>query len=164
MEFRPAKQEDIEEICKMVAAAILHMREQKIFQWDEIYPTKEDFLEDLQENTLFVGEIEGEIAVTFTVNRTCDPEYGDGDWRYPDLTYRIVHRLCVHPRYQGKGIAGRALAYMEETLRNKGVGAIRLDVFSKNPAAIALYTGHGYERRGVAVWRMGRFYLMEKRL
>ena len=164
MEFRPARQTDIDGICALVASAIIHMQEQKIFQWDEIYPTKEDFLEDLQENTLFVGAIEGEIAVTFTVNRTCDPEYGDGDWRYPDLTYRIVHRLCVHPRYQGKGIAGRALAYMEETLRNKGVGAIRLDVFSKNPAAIALYTGHGYERRGVAVWRMGRFYLMEKRL
>lgn len=164
MEFRPAGQEDIEAICEMVAAAILHMREQKIFQWDKNYPTEEDFLEDLQENTLFVGTIEGEVAVTFTVNQTCEPEYDDGDWRYPALTYRIVHRLCVHPRYQGKGMAGRALAYMEETLRNMGVGAIRLDVFSKNPAAIALYTGRGYERRGVADWRMGRFYLMEKRL
>lgn len=164
MEFRPARQEDIDSICELVAAAIVHMQEQKIFQWDEIYPTREDFLKDLQESTLFVGMIEGEVAVTFTVNQTCDPKYDDGDWQYPEEEYRIVHRLCVNPKFQGRGVAGRALRYIEEELRVQKVGAVRLDAFSKNPTAIALYTGNGYEKRGFADWRMGRFYLMEKKL
>lgn len=164
MEFRPAKREDIDEICELVAAAVTHMREQQIFQWDKIYPTRGDFLGDLQKNELFVGLIEGEIAVTVTVNRTCDPAYDDGDWQYPDEEYRIIHRLCVAPKFQGMGVAGRTLRYIEEKLRRQGVGAVRLDVFSKNPAALSLYTGKGYERRGFADWRMGKFYLMEKRL
>ena len=75
LEFRPAQQTDIDGICALVASAITHMQEQKIFQWDEKYPTRDDFLGDLKENTLFVGTIEGKIAVTFTVNQTCDPEY-----------------------------------------------------------------------------------------
>lgn len=164
MEFRPARQEDIEAICEMVAAAILHMQEQKIFQWDKYYPAREDFLNDLKENTLLVGTVDGEVAVTVTVNQTCEPEYENGDWQYRDQTYCIVHRLCVHPGHQGKGVAGQTLAYIETEMRKRGIGAVRLDAFSENPAANALYTGHGYERRGIADWRMGRFYLMEKRL
>lgn len=164
MEFRPAGQEDIDNICELVASAIAHMREQKIFQWDEIYPTREDFLNDLKENSLFVGLVEGEIAVTFTVNRTCDPEYDDGEWQYPEEEYRIIHRLCVNPEFQGRGVAGQTLRYIEEELRRQGIGAVRLDTFVENPPAVALYTGNGYEKRGFADWRMGRFWLMEKRL
>ncbi len=164
MEFRQAEQADIDQICGLVASAIAHMREQKIFQWDENYPTREDFLEDLQENTLYVGVIEGEIAVTFTVNRTCEPEYEDGDWQYTEQEHRILHRLCVAPKFQGKGVAGRTLGYIEEELRRRGIGAVRLDSFTQNPVAVALYTRNGYEKRGFADWRMGRFYLMEKRL
>ena len=104
LEFGPARQADIDGICALVASAILHMQEQKIFQWDEKYPTREDFLNDLQENTLSVGTIEGKIAVTFTVNQTCEPEYDDGDWQYPNEEYRIIHRLCVNPEFQGRGV------------------------------------------------------------
>lgn len=164
LEFRRARETDIDAICELVAAAIAHMREQQIFQWDKNYPTREDFLGDLEENTLSVGLAEGEIAVVFTVNQTCEPEYDDGDWQYPEEEYRIIHRLCVHPKFQGRGVAGQTLVYMEEGLRKQGVGAVRLDVFSKNPAANAMYEKHGYERRGFADWRMGRFWLMEKKL
>ena len=62
LEFRRARQTDIDGICALVASAIIHMHEQKIFQWDEKYPTRVDFLDDLQENTLSVGTIEGKIA------------------------------------------------------------------------------------------------------
>ena len=164
LEFKRARQTDIDGICALVASAIIHMQEQKIFQWDEKYPTRVDFLDDLRENTLFVGTIEGKLAVTFTVNQTCDPEYDDGDWKYPDEEYRIIHRLCVNPTFQGRGVAGCTLRHIEEELRRQGIGAVRLDSFTQNPTAVALYTKNGYERTGFADWRMGRFWLMEKRL
>lgn len=164
LEFRRACRTDIDGICALVASAIIHMQEQKIFQWDEKYPARVDFLNDLQENTLSVGTIEGKIAVTFTVNQTCDPEYDDGEWQYPNEEYRIVHRLCVNPEFQGRGVAGRTLRYIEEELRRQKIGAVRLDAFTQNPTAVALYTRNGYEKRGFADWRMGKFYLMEKKL
>ena len=139
LEFRRARQTDIDGICALVASAIIHMHEQKIFQWDEKYPTRVDFLDDLQENTLSVGTIEGKIAVTFTVNQTCDPEYEDGDWQYPDEEYRIIHRLCVNPEFQGRGVAGRTLRHIEEELRRQRIGAVRLDAFSKNHNLLSFY-------------------------
>ncbi len=44
MEFREAEQKDVAVICELVAAAIAHMQEQGIDQWDKYYPTAEDFL------------------------------------------------------------------------------------------------------------------------
>lgn len=164
MEFRPARQEDIDSICELVAAAIAHMQEQNIFQWDKNYPIREDFLEDLRNNTLFVGLVEGEIVVIFTVNQICEPEYDDGDWQYPEEEYRIVHRLCVSPKFQGRGVGRRTLRHIEEELRGQKIGAVRLDTFTGNPKALALYTGSGYEKRGFVDWSKGRFCLLEKKL
>lgn len=42
--------------------------------------------------------------------------------------------------------------------------SIRLDVFTKNPYAQKLYRKNGYQVRGFADWRKGRFDLMEKKL
>ena len=86
-----------------------------------------------------MGTIEGKIAVTFTVNQTCDPEYEDGDWQYPDEEYRIIHRLCVNPEFQGRGVAGRTLRHIEEELRRQKIGAVRLDVFQKSGSHRTVY-------------------------
>lgn len=54
------------------------------------------------------------------------------------------------------------MKYIESKLRNEGIKSIRLDAFTKNPYAIKLYKNLGYNIAGIAEWRMGKFYLMEK--
>ncbi|MDE5781539.1 MAG: GNAT family N-acetyltransferase, partial [Lachnospiraceae bacterium] len=76
--------------------------------------------------------------------------------------YYIIHRLCVNPLYQNKGIGRKTMQYIEKILRDRDVQAIRLDVFSKNSYAIKLYEHMGYSKVGLANWRKGEFYLMEK--
>jgi len=56
------------------------------------------------------------------------------------------------------------LLHIEEQIKNMGYLSIRLDVFSENPYALKLYEKNGYEKRGHADWRKGRFFLMEKTL
>ena len=164
MEYRAAEISDIEAICRMTASAVEEMERNHIFQWDRVYPAKEDFLTDIENRTLFVGMLNGDVAVMFTINRECDEQYSLGAWKYPDSEYRILHRLCVDPVYQNRGIAGKTLEHIEEELRNSGVETIRLDVFCANPYALSLYRGSGYEEVGTAEWRKGRFFLMEKHL
>jgi len=53
---------------------------------------------------------------------------------------------------------------IESQIKNRGYDSIRLDVFTKNPYAQRLYRNNGYEVRGFAEWRKGRFDLMEKHL
>ena len=52
MEFKKATENDIEEICLMVKSAITVMNQNGIPQWDEIYPTKEEFLDDIRDSNL----------------------------------------------------------------------------------------------------------------
>ena len=164
MFYRLAQESDIDEVCKLIKAAIRSMDEQGILQWDDIYPTKEDFLSDIQKQQLYVGVLEDDIAVVYTVNEECEKEYQNGRWKCPDCTYRIIHRLCVDPKYQNQGIAKDTLFHIENDLHKLHVEAIRLDVFSENPFALSLYRNAGYEKVGFADWRKGRFYLMEKLL
>lgn len=164
MLYRLADENDIGAICNLVKAAIRNMERQNIFQWDELYPAKEDFLEDIQKQQLFMGLLGDDIAVVYVVNEECDEEYQNGMWKYPDCEYRIIHRLCVNPIYQNQGIARKTLSHIEGELKKLNVGTVRLDVFSKNPFALSLYQNKGYENVGFADWRKGRFYLMEKLL
>ena len=164
MVYRLAEESDIDVICKLIKDAICSMEERGIFQWDDIYPAKEDFLSDIQKQQLYVGVLDDGIVVVYTVNEECEKEYQNGRWKYPDCKYRIIHRLCVDPAYQNRGIAKGTLSHIENELHKQNVRAIRLDVFSENPFALSLYRNAGYEKVGHADWRKGRFYLMEKLL
>ena len=61
--FRKANVCDIDEISVFVDEAKSVMEKQGIFQWDEIYPLKEDFAADETNGQLYVGEMDGKIAL-----------------------------------------------------------------------------------------------------
>lgn len=165
MNYKLATEEDLDEICLLVKAAIAEMERNEIPQWDEIYPSREDFLNDINAGSLFVGEVsdngEKRIAVIYALNKECDEEYKNGDWKY-DGDFRVVHRLCVHPDFQRRGIARDTLIHIEKQAADLGAKSIRLDVFSLNPFSLRLYEHAGYSKTGEANWRKGLFYLMEK--
>jgi len=162
IEYRKANMNDLNEICELVNDAIKAMTEQNIMQWDEMYPTKEDFYNDIAEKELYIGTINNEIVVIYVLNQECDDEYKNGKWRGKSSQFYVLHRLCVKSNCQNRGIAKRTLLHIEQELKLLGTETIRLDVFSENPYALKLYSNLGYSKVGEADWRKGRFYLMEK--
>ena len=94
--YRLATENDLDEICALIKAAILEMERQEIFQWDEIYPAREDFLSDIKSKTLFAGLADcgnqKRIAVIYALNKECDDEYKKAKWK-SDGEWRVVHRL-----------------------------------------------------------------------
>ena len=164
MDYRKATADDLAAICAMVRSAVAAMEARGVFQWDSLYPTEYDFRADADAGTLFVGERGGALCAVCAVNKDCDAQYKNGAWKYPACEWLIIHRLYVSPALQGRGIATRTFAHIESTLRKAGVEAVRLDVFSENPAALALYRHSGYETVSTADWRKGRFFLLEKKL
>lgn len=162
--YRQAKSADLDGIVLLAGQAVLQMASQGIDQWDELYPAREDFEQDINSSQLTVGMLDGELAVIYTVNREFEPEYESAGWKNPGKPFCILHRLCVKSTYQNRGIARQTMEHMEQEAAAKGIRAIRLDVFSRNPHALKLYQSCGYERVGTARWRKGLFYLMEKYL
>ncbi len=162
--FRRANSEDLDEIAVLVDCAIKRMEREGILQWDDLYPTRQDFEEDIAKGILDIGLISGKIAVVYAVSEEYDEQYRNGKWRYENSVFKVVHRLCVHPDFQNRGVAGEALDRIEKTAAAEGTECIRLDVYSKNPYALKLYESKGYVKVGEANWRKGLFCLMEKRI
>ena len=68
------------------------------------------------------------------------------------------------PVFQNQGIGKTVLYHVEEQIKAMGYQSVRLDTFTENPFAQRLYLHNGYESRGYASWRKGKFDLMEKKL
>lgn len=162
--YRQAVMDDLDAIEQLVQQAVKEMVSQGIDQWDELYPAREDFEQDIQNGQMALGMLGGEIAVIYTINRECEPEYESAEWKSPDKSYCILHRLCVDPRFQNQGIARQTMEHIELEAAAKGIQAIRLDVFSQNPNALKLYQNCCFKKVGTARWRKGEFSLMEKYL
>lgn len=140
------------------------MEKQGIKQWDELYPTKADLLNDIHKNTLYVAINDAKMVAIYVISRECDEAYTKCKWENGDETACIIHRLCVSPEYQNKGFGKQVLEHIEHQLLTIGYESVRLDVFTENLYAIKLYEKAGYVKRGYADWRKGRFWLMEKKL
>ena len=162
--YRRAELADLDAIERLAQQAVKEMVSQGIDQWDELYPVREDFEKDIQSGQMSLGILGGEISVIYTINGECEPEYESAEWKSPDKTYCILHRLCVNPVFQNQGIARQTMEHIEREAAAKSIQAIRLDVFSQNPHALKLYQNCGFKKVGTARWRKGEFYLMEKYL
>jgi len=162
--FRKAAMEDLDAVFQVFCQAIAEMDRNGIPQWDERYPDKAILAEDISKAELSIGLLGADIASVFVLNAVCDPEYENGAWQYPDATYRIIHRLCVNPKFQNQGIGSRTMRHIEAQLKADGIDCVRLDAFTRNPYALRMYDKLGYLRVGTADWRKGRFWLMEKKL
>ena len=69
MEIRKANKEDAAKIFAFVKEAVKKMDEDGIPQWDEIYPTQDDFTMDASKDQLYIAEIHGKPAACFTLNK-----------------------------------------------------------------------------------------------
>ena len=164
MEFTFACRDHLLEIVSLFDAAKKHMDANGIYQWDAIYPDRQILSEDIEQGILQIGTIDGQIAVVFVLEECAEADYEEADWSAHADRIIVLHRLCVHPAFQGKGIARGAMDYLERRVSERGISTIRLDAFSQNPAALKLYESRGYEKAGEIVYRKGLFFLYEKKL
>jgi ribosomal protein S18 acetylase RimI-like enzyme len=146
--IRPAIKTDLSKIIQVTQACAKHLCEMGIFQWNENYPSLEAFEKDLSNEELFVLEIEGDVIGAIVISTRKDDIYEPIDWLTEDSTNGYLHRLCVHPKHQGKGHARTLLDFAETYLKELGAVSVRLDTFSKNLRNNKLYEARGYRRLG----------------
>lgn len=164
MVYRLAKKSDIDDVVKLIKAAIVQMEADGIYQWDDIYPAKEDFINDIEKKSLYLAIDSKKLAAIYVISAESDEAYKNATWENNDESAYILHRFCVSPDYQNKGIGKEVLAHIETQIYEMGYKSIRLDAFTENPYAQRLYRKSGYIVRGYADWRKGRFELMEKKI
>ena len=162
MEYRPGRPEDLDSIVSLVQAAIAEMERRGIHQWDEVYPARADFALDIEKETLYMA-LSNDVPVgIYVISTEADEAYKKVAWKQADDRACILHRLCVLPTVQNQGVGYEIMQHVEEQAKAMGYTSLRLDVFTDNPFSNRLYEKCGYEKRGYADWRKGRFWLMEK--
>jgi ribosomal protein S18 acetylase RimI-like enzyme len=78
----------------------------------------------------------------------------------------VIHRLSVHPEFQGKGIAKEILKFIEGFASENNYSSIRLDAYSGNEKALKLYENSNYKKAGQFDYPMRDlpFYCYEKNI
>ncbi|RDY59708.1 GNAT family N-acetyltransferase [Flagellimonas nanhaiensis] len=146
--IRLAKLSEIKDILTITQACAFKMQQNGIYQWNEHYPTEEPFIKDAERNELYVKEDNGEIIGAITISTYMDQEYVPVTWLTPNGNSTYIHRLCVHPDNQGKGIAQELMHFAENYSKNHGFVSVRLDTFSQNKRNQRFYEQRGYQKLG----------------
>ena len=134
---------DIPEIMELIAAVVPVMNAAGNFQWDNTYPNKQVFENDIALNQLWVAKIDGVIAGVAAITTDQDAEYADVGW---DITQTaiVTHRLAVSPKYQGMGIAAALLMQAEQEAIKRNINFLRIDTNTNNQATQKLFPKLGY--------------------
>ena len=145
--IRKATVLDLNSIMQITKACAKHMINQQIYQWNEHYPNRNAFENDVQRGELYVY-VQNNICIGCIVITTIkDVEYVPIDWLTKDKNI-YIHRLAVHPKYQGKGIAQHMMTFAENYAKINGYLSVRLDTFSQNKRNQKFYETRGYKRLG----------------
>lgn len=165
MRIIEARPEHVAEVWRILSACVRAMRREGIQQWDEFYPTEALVAEDARNGTLFVAEDGGACVAAVCLDGNEPPEYAGVEWSGGGPVL-VVHRLCVDPSRQGRGVGGQLLDFAEELARSGGRRWVRLDAYSGNPRLIGMYERRGYRRAGRIHFprRELPFYCFEKDL
>ncbi len=146
--IRHAKLSEISDIIVMTRACSAFMIENGIYQWNENYPSKNKFENDLGRKELYVFEIEKRIVGTIVISTFMDEEYVPIAWSTPNDNAIYIHRLAVHPDHQQKGYAQKMMRFAETYAEKNGFVSIRLDTFSQNRRNQRFYEARGYQKLG----------------
>lgn len=146
--IRKAILTDIDSILDLTKACAKNMISKGIFQWNAYYPNRKAFENDLKRGELFLFENKNTILGCIVISTFMDAEYIPVEWMTANKNNIYIHRLAVHPDYQGKGLAQKLMDFAESFAKTQNFISIRLDTFSQNKRNQKFYELRGYKRLG----------------
>ncbi|AJY77004.1 GNAT family N-acetyltransferase [Paenibacillus beijingensis] len=137
--FRLATVNDAERLLHITYDAYVTIRELNL-HWPAANATLALIQENITTNECYLLEVDGEIKATITLSKSDDIKW------VTDLPF--VKWFAVDPAFQGKGVGGKLLNWIEETIiRDKlGAPAVTLATAEKHPWLLPMYERRGYER------------------
>lgn len=131
--IRLAQMKDLEEIDRIALRVIADMAASNIPQWDETYPRKKHYFQDVVNDALFVYEIDNCINGVITLMKENDPPYETIDnWLTDHTNSLVIHRVLVDPSKRKQGIAQTLLNYAIERAKMDGYQSIKIDTHHDN--------------------------------
>jgi len=144
MTIEKASYSDIEACHLITKSCANEMVKNGIFQWNDAYPSKEILLKDIELQQLWKLMEKNTFIGIIVLTKIEDIEYKSVKWLTENRNNLYVHRLAVHPKYQGKGYAQKLMSFAENYASDNSYNSIRLDTFSQNNRNQKFYQKCGY--------------------
>ena len=166
MEIIQAKDKDLIEILYLLKVCILDMNKKGLKHWNSAYPDVESIQTDLLKGAIYLLKDKGVCKGMLTLNDAEPEEYRDITWPENSSKPLYLHRMAIHPKWQGLGLAKRLIDFTNDYARRNGFQCIRLDVFSPSDHARQLYEKQDFQEIGVfhAAYQKVPYICYEKQL
>ncbi len=144
--IKKVQNSDLNKLLNITKSCAKHMIANSIYQWNEHYPSKEVFENDIELGQIWKLEIDKGIVAIIVLTEIEDLEYDNVNWLTKNGNSLYIHRLAVHPNYQGKGYAQKLMDFAENYAKKNENDSIRLDTFSQNTRNQKFYEKRGYKK------------------
>ena len=110
-------------------------------EWPQPFP-RDELAERIERGELFVVDLDGTPAATFTVLWDDVPFWGE---QPPDAAY--LHKLAVRPPFRGRGLGAQIVDWIERRASEAGRIYVRLDCRRDKARIRRYYERLGFEHR-----------------
>lgn len=142
--IKKAEISDLNQLLEVTKSCAKHMINNGIYQWNELYPSKEVLQKDIELQQIWKLEVEDKIIGIIVLTTIEDEEYKDVKWLTKNHQNLYIHRLAVSPQFQGKGYAQKLIGFAENYAITNKFTSIRLDTFSQNKRNQKFYKQQNY--------------------
>ena len=153
--YRKATINDIDQIMEAVEDSRELLKAQGNGQWQGNYPNKDDFVNDINNNQLFVVVDKNNASLIVGV---CAITHYEEDYQRPfegkwltDLPYLVMHRVALKKEYRGQGYGKKLFDVFIERAKVEGYRSLRIDTHERNDIMNHLIASYGFIRCGKAI-------------
>lgn len=147
MTIRLATTSDLTAIMQIVGEVVSDMASYGNLQWSDTYPDKSRFLTDIDNNALYVAEIDGKVMGFVAIDQEQTKEYQLLTWSDEGDAF-VIHRLAVSRDSRNLGVASHLEKFACQMALEHGVHQIRLDTYSTNAGMQTFLEKKGYRKVG----------------
>ena len=174
MNIVPGTDTDIDAILIIVQQTVAEMQTYGNNQWDETYPLRDRFIQDLENHALYVAKAsrnrteDSEIMAIqgfIVIDREEPDEYNTINWR-SDRPFLVIHRLAVSIHHRSQGIASALEAFACQLATAQNIAYIKVDTHNTNQRMQQFLERKGYIKTGetLAKGKDKPFYYYDKLL
>ena len=141
----------------LLKVCISDMHSKGLRHWNSAYPDADILQSDLQKGSVYLIK-DRRVCKGMMTLRSSEPEaYKDIKWPNGCIKPLYLHRMAVHPKWQGMGLARQLIGFAGDYAREHGHDCIRLDVFSYSEVARRLYEKNDF-------FEIGTFHMDEQKI
>lgn len=147
LKIRLARTSDVKTIMEIVGQVVSEMNTSGNFQWTTAYPTRETFLKDAAERSLYVGLVNDRLLTFITLDRIQPSEYEPISWHIQSPAM-VIHRFAVSQKARRSGYAHQMETFACNHTQSEGLRYIRTDTSSANTMMQNFLKRRGYQFAG----------------